>query len=311
MPQQHGRAEHRRVGICDALAGDVGRGAVNRFVHAELARTERGRGQQAERTGQHRCFVRQNVAEHVLGEDHVEARRLADQVHCCRVDQHVLELDVRELCAQYSFDRCAPQARSLQHIRLVDGHDALATPLREPARDTRDTSDFLDAIRAQVAREILGATLLAEVDAAGQFADDHDVGAAQHLRLERRDVEQCGMNRHRPQVGEQVQPFAQSEQSLLGANLRLRIGPLRSADSPEQHCVGRAARGQRLRRQRGLRFIDRGAANHVLREGEFVAVARRNCLQRAHAFARDFRTDAVAAEDDDRCFDSHVAGSRL
>ena len=62
-------------GLRDALAGDVGRRAVDRLVQAELALAERGARQHAERAGEHRGLVRQDVAEHVLGDDHVEAAR--------------------------------------------------------------------------------------------------------------------------------------------------------------------------------------------------------------------------------------------
>jgi hypothetical protein len=126
-----------------------------------------------------------------------------------------------------------------------------------------------------------------------------------------RHVEQRRVNRHGPQVREQVETLAQRQQSLLGTNLCLGIGPLRPTDRAEQHRVGRTARRQGLRRQRRLHLIDCRASDQVLGKREVVAVACCYCLQHAHAFARDFRTDAVAAEDDDRCFDAHVCGIPL
>ncbi len=119
------------------------------------------------------------------------------------------------------------------------------------------------------------------------------------------------MNRDRAQVREQMQTLAQREQSLFGTNPGLRIGPLRSAHGAEQHRVSRAAGGQRLCRQRALHRVDSSAADEVFSENEVVTEARGDCLQRANAFARYFRTDAVAAEDDDRCFDTHALRYRL
>ena len=80
----------------------------------------------------------------------------------------------------------------VRHRREVSSTLALSTDtmrlrraLREPAGDARDALNFIDAVRAQVAGEVLGAAFLAEVDAARQLAHDHDVGAAQDFRLER------------------------------------------------------------------------------------------------------------------------------
>ncbi len=72
VTQQHRDAEDRAVRIRDALAGDVRRGAVDRLVQAALRVAERRRGQHAERARQHRGFVGEDVAEHVLGDQHVE-----------------------------------------------------------------------------------------------------------------------------------------------------------------------------------------------------------------------------------------------
>ena len=67
----------------------------NRPGRARLA--ERGAGQHPDRAGEHRGLVAEDVAEHVLGEDHVEVARRGDELHRGVVDEHVLELDVREL----------------------------------------------------------------------------------------------------------------------------------------------------------------------------------------------------------------------
>ena len=50
-----------------------------------------------ERAGEHRRLVGEDVAEHVLGDDHLEVARRGDQLHRGGVDEQVLELDVREL----------------------------------------------------------------------------------------------------------------------------------------------------------------------------------------------------------------------
>ncbi len=68
---------------------------------------------------------------------------------------------------------------------------------------------------------------VAEVDAAGQLADDEHVHAVEQLRAQRRGRGQRRMDADRSQVGEQAQAAAQREQRLLRADRRGRIGPLR------------------------------------------------------------------------------------
>ena len=55
---------------------------------------EAGRGQHPERAGEHRRLVAEDVAEEVLGDDHVEVRRPRDELHRGVVDEQVVELDV-------------------------------------------------------------------------------------------------------------------------------------------------------------------------------------------------------------------------
>ena len=57
---------------------------------------QRSRGQHAERAREHRGYIREHVAEQVVGDDHVELLGPAHQLHAQRVGEHVLELHVRE-----------------------------------------------------------------------------------------------------------------------------------------------------------------------------------------------------------------------
>ena len=65
-----------------------------------------------------------------------------------------------------------------------------------------------------------GARLGAEVDAAGEFAHEHQVHAVEDLRLEHRRVAQCRMQLDRPQVGVDAELTPQAQQALLGAHRR-------------------------------------------------------------------------------------------
>ena len=72
QPQQHGPGKNggQRVGLVPAR--DVRRGTVDRLEQAGPGRAQRSRGQHAQRTGEHRGFIRKNVAEDIAGENHVK-----------------------------------------------------------------------------------------------------------------------------------------------------------------------------------------------------------------------------------------------
>jgi hypothetical protein len=75
-----------------------------------------------ERGGQ----VGDDVAEHVVGDDHVERARLAHHLQAERVHVHVLRLDVGILLRHF-FEDALPQAAGIgHHVRLVRHHDFLA-----------------------------------------------------------------------------------------------------------------------------------------------------------------------------------------
>jgi len=89
---RHGQDGPGRIG--GAAAGQVGGRPVDRLVERG-AFAERGRGQQADRSRHHADLVAQDVAEQVLGEDHVEAVGSLQQLEGGRVHVAVLQLDVR------------------------------------------------------------------------------------------------------------------------------------------------------------------------------------------------------------------------
>ena len=163
-------------------------------------------------------------------------------------------------------DGLAPEPRGLEHVRLVHRGDALRCGRRAASKATRAIRvDLLDRVGAVVVGGVAVAAAVAEVDAAGQLADDQQVGALDALALQRAGVQQRRQRLDRAQVGVQPQALAQPEQSLLGPR-RVGVGrvPLRAADRAEQHRVGGAALLQHLVGERGAVGVDRGAADQVL-----------------------------------------------
>jgi hypothetical protein len=104
------------------------------------------RRQQAQRAGQHRGLVGEDVAEHVLGDDHVEGARLGDQVHGHGIHQLVFQRARRGIRSRTT------RVATSRHSREVSSTLALSTevslPLRRRAsraamRDTRSISTTL------------------------------------------------------------------------------------------------------------------------------------------------------------------------
>src|ERR1700674_5069848 len=92
---------------------------MNGFVEADRA-SDAGRSEQADRSHDSAGLIREDIAEHVFGEDDVELGGLEDQRHGGRVHVHVGELDIGKIAGDTS-DDFAPETRALQNIRLVDG----------------------------------------------------------------------------------------------------------------------------------------------------------------------------------------------
>jgi len=67
---------------------------MNRLVHTKRAFTERRAWKKSERPGQHRAFVREDVAKHVAAHDDIERRRVSDEPHGGRIDELMIEFDI-------------------------------------------------------------------------------------------------------------------------------------------------------------------------------------------------------------------------
>src|SRR5580704_3434849 len=181
MTQQQGRGKNCAEGIGNSLAGDVGRGSMDWLVHADWA-ADAGRGQQAQRAYYSAGLVGENVAEHVLGEEHIEIFGALDQRHGGGIYVHVRELDAGIILGAAGYD-FSPQAGTLQHIGFVDGENFLAALGCEVEGYASDALDGGFAVRHGV-RGYAGTgragdgTRFSEIEPSEQLADDHDVGAA-------------------------------------------------------------------------------------------------------------------------------------
>ena len=109
----------------------------------------------------------------------------------------------------------------LEHVRLVDAGDPRARGLE--ARCGRSARSRRRRTSQRSMAAVSRARLLAEVDPAGELAHDEQVGALDHLALERAGVVERGERPDGAQVGVQPEALAQAEQPLLGPR-RVRVG---------------------------------------------------------------------------------------
>ena len=90
----------------------------------------------------------------------------------------------------------------------------------------RHAADFRLAVQHRVKALPLAviqradAARLAEIDVAGQLAQDHDIQAGNQLRLQAGCIGQLGIYQRRAQVGEQPQTLADAQQPLFGRSGR-------------------------------------------------------------------------------------------
>ena len=295
MPQQQRDAQDGAAGVGDAAPRDVGRGAVDGFVETAPPVPERRRRQHAERAGEHRGLVGEDVAEQVLGQHHIEVARPAQQVHRRRVDQHVVQRHARELVADDPAAHLAPQARGLEDVRFVDLRDLAAASCGEAAGDAGDAFHLGDRVLALVESGRPFSPFAAEVDAAGELADEEQIDALEDLGLERRGVAQRRQHRDGPQVGVDAEFGAQTQQRGLRTHRRVRP-PLRTADRAEQDGVGRETSGEGVGRQTVAVRVDGGAAERQVFERELVAAETLHSLQYTQALGHHLGADAVPAE---------------
>ena len=211
-------------GLAMPCAGDVGRRAVDGLEQARARRRAEARGgKHPERAGEHRRLVAEDVAEQVLGHDHVEVGGPGDELHRGVVHQHVVELDVRSSPPRRR-STVSRQRREVSSTFALSTEVTLPSPARRAALegDAGDPLDLLDRVGAVVVGAVAVAAGFAEVDAAGELAHDQQVGALDPLAAQRARVEQrrrCG---------------------LTGRRLAYRPRPLRRPSSP---CSGRGASG--------------------------------------------------------------------
>src|SRR5580693_594776 len=138
--------------------------------------------------------------------------------------------------------------------------------------------------------------MLAKINISSQFTHNLEITIVNAFAPQRRNAAQRRTQSDRPQINVQAERLAQPQQTSFRALIERQTIPLRSADRAEQNRIGRTAAGQRLRRQRRAKTLDRSSAKRQFAEFEFMFERFRAVFQNLHRSARYFRSDSVARQ---------------
>ena len=164
------------------------------------------------------------------------------------------ELDIGKFRFVQRDDFLAPQHAGLEHVGLVDRTDLVPSRPRQLESGTRDAANLIGGVLLGVEAaalpvgERLDAARLAEINAAGQFADDDEIDVPEHAGLERRRIRQRRMGDDRPEIGVEIVFAAQAEQAPRLARRGGHFLGLRAAGRAPQDRVGLLHRLDGVRR---------------------------------------------------------------
>ena len=148
---------------------------------------------------------------------------------------------VRVIAAHFN-DHIAPQLRCFQDIHLVHGAELAAALPGRLESDVGNAADFRFTVDHGVetyalAVADLDAARFAEIDVAGELADDQNVHARDNLRPQAGSAGQFRIQHGRTQISEGVERLAQAEQRPLRPLVARQRIVLGTADGAEQHSV--------------------------------------------------------------------------
>ena len=283
---------------------------MDRLIQAAGALAQRGGRHHADAAGDLAGLIGKNVPEHILGHNNIKLRGVFADLHGAVVHKHLTVFDLGVLGLQAVHDG-APQAAGVQHIGLVHTGQLFAALHGCFKADAADALDLMlgvgHRVDGQLFAVLLDRLMLAEIDAADQFAHNKEVNALIHDGLfQRRGIGQLGPDFSRAVVGVQAHAGAQPQQAFFGALFAGQSLPLGAADGTQQDTVGVFALFQFGHRQRVAEFIDGLAAHVGAGVGEGMAVLGCDLIQDAHRLCHDLRARTVAVDQGDVFLHSSV-----
>ena len=299
--QQQGHGADGRGRVGDSPAGDVRRRAVNGLEHRRVfaRRIDVRGGRQADAPRDRRGQVRDDVAEQIVGDDHVEPGRVDHHGDHGGVDVQVVARDIGELLT-YLIEEPTPQAPGVdQDVVLVQQGDPAAPRPGACERVTNHPFHPERGVDGNLGGDLLGGAgphraAIAAVEPLGSLTYHHEVDVAPGHDLGGQGGGNPRVEPRRPQVHGVIEgePQPQQQPSLQQAT-RDPVRTGRRPDRPEQDGV----RGPQIL-QRGV-GQDLSGAQPMLRpeievnllEGVFA----RGGPQYLERLGGYLRADAVAA----------------
>src|SRR5882762_7044576 len=263
---------------------------VDRAAEAQAAR-ELGR------------LVREDVAVHVLGDDHVETHRVAQEEGGHGVDDDLFELNLGKVPRDLAHFAQIQPVGDPENVRLVHGGDLPAARHGSLESAPRDALTAFRRDAAHRERHVLGRHKLSEphvhvavgIEAFGILAVDHQIdGLAGEPDSEPRS--------RRTDVGVEIE---------LGAELCRRVDPaffarrvLVSRERPENHAHREARRFHHTGGERRAFLLQRREADFLVLPLEPQLEEDIGAIENRQRRRRDLGPDAVAPQDKD----FHCAG---
>jgi len=180
--QQQSHRHDRRGRIGDALTGNVGCAAVDRLEHRWIGPggIDISAGGQANSAAHRRGQVGDDVAEQIVGDDHVKATGVGDKEDRGRVDVLISDLDVWIFRADLRDDPRPQRPGEHQNIVLVHKRQVLTTlpgPLERVFHYSAHTERGIDADLGGdlVGRSDADRATVTGVRALGPLAHHHEV----------------------------------------------------------------------------------------------------------------------------------------
>ena len=262
----------------------------------------RGTGEEAHAACDAGAFVGQDVAEGVLRDDDIEEARVLYHAHSSIINIHEVGLHIGVL-AHHLLCHLSPQTAAGQYVSLIDNGQVPAALAGVLIADAQDALHLRAAVVVRV-ESILhtisidqGLLLLAEVHAAGQFADADEVGAAHQLILQGGLVDEAVERLHGTYVGIEAQLLAHGQESLLGTHLGGGIVvELRVAHAGKEHGIGLLARLERLFGEGVSHLVDGMGAAECFLVTNLMAELCGHCAEHGHALLHNLGADSVTGQ---------------
>src|SRR5262245_34053912 len=161
MLEQHRRRQDRSHRVCDVVPGQRRRGAMDGFEQRNVSRIDIAGCRHSESALQCRSEIRNDVAEHVVGHDHLKILRLSDHQQAKRVNVEMAGLNPG-MTSRGRFEASLPQIAGVSHhVGLVAHADfRLGVPLRVLERVVDDPLHALSSVDFHLGRNLVRRSFL-------------------------------------------------------------------------------------------------------------------------------------------------------